>query len=698
MQSMQSQQPSDQSQKSALKRFRSTREAYLAYNISRLRELIRYLSPQKIELFYSIPFLLHINHPDFPGYLGMNDPPCGIYKFENSGLWKQAIKTYHLNGKSLSRFFSRQYHIHGVYLMGSSGTIGQTQYSDFDYWLLIDESAFPSGSLEKFEQKLFEIEHWSKSVYQQQVKFFVLDINQIRHNNFSVIDSESSGTAQKTLLKEEFYRTFIMVAGRIPYWAVLPAELPDSEYNQWIKALSQIDRAYYITEDYIDLGGLESINQAECLGALLWQVYKSRTDPVKSLIKSTLITYYSFFGNGDGLLCDKVKQRFSERQLDSYLVDPYLVIFEKILDFLEHMKDQKGLELIKECIILKLRGYPFIATPKLDSPKQELLNRLFAEWSWDDKKKRRFEQYPHWPEKDKLAFDERIFDKLMFLYELILKSQDSKSPPFDMTWSDLKVLTNQIAVWFQKRPSKIERCSAYLRCQVKNRSLTISCASYDDCKDRWEIRDGDASCKPEESLLYSGEHLLRIIGWILLNGFHTPDNSSIVFNPNTCRITAEKAKQLLIDTCQYFLRQPVEPERPGYKKIEPSEKLFIALDADDNDVKVMAKADFLLENRWNEFHFWSIDLTLVENHLLKCYRVAKEILTCMQRAPEEKFQYKIEPLFTTADKNTVKTIESLLIKLNRANDSANMIRTPTPIKQEVIMTKPLLDRIDGHRV
>ena len=165
------QQSRDQLRPSVTQKIRIARQAFITYNISRLRELIRYLSPEKLELFHSIPFLLHINHPDFAGYSKMETPPCGIYNFEKSGFWKHAIKTLRIEADTLSWYLSKPYHIHGVYLMGSSGTIGQTHYSDFDYWLLIDESAFSSESLKQLEWKLSEIEHWSKTVYRQQVTF-----------------------------------------------------------------------------------------------------------------------------------------------------------------------------------------------------------------------------------------------------------------------------------------------------------------------------------------------------------------------------------------------------------------------------------------------------------------------------------------------------------------------------------------------
>ncbi|MBW1996312.1 MAG: class I adenylate cyclase, partial [Deltaproteobacteria bacterium] len=79
-----------------------------------------------------------------------------------------------------------------------------------------------------------------------------------------------------------------MIAGRIPFWAVLPAGIDDREYERWTTIASTISTENYTPSDYIDLGNLPSISGNECLGALLWQTYKARNDPVKSLIKGAL--------------------------------------------------------------------------------------------------------------------------------------------------------------------------------------------------------------------------------------------------------------------------------------------------------------------------------------------------------------------------------------------------------------------------
>ncbi len=73
-----------------------------------------------------------------------------------------------------------------------------------------------------------------------------------------------------------------MVAGRVPYWAVLPPDLTAGQYHRWIELAGQADTAACDPTDYLDLGPLDRIDAAECLGALLWQIYKARHDPAKA--------------------------------------------------------------------------------------------------------------------------------------------------------------------------------------------------------------------------------------------------------------------------------------------------------------------------------------------------------------------------------------------------------------------------------
>ena len=63
---------------------------------------------------------------------------------------------------------------------------------------------------------------WALVRFKIHVTFFLMDIFKARDNDFGGSTHESSGSAMARLLKEEFYRTMIHVAGRLPLWTALP--------------------------------------------------------------------------------------------------------------------------------------------------------------------------------------------------------------------------------------------------------------------------------------------------------------------------------------------------------------------------------------------------------------------------------------------------------------------------------------------
>ncbi len=671
---------------------RRRKSNFLSYNVSRLRELIRYLSPKKLELFDLIPFLVHVNLPGLPGYLADSATPSGIYRFNRSGFHKRALKRLRIKETESALANPSQYDIHGLYLMGSSGTIGQTGFSDFDYWLIIDKARLGGDKLSKLRIKLLEIERWSRQHYHHAVKFFSLDVEDLRNNIFSAVDKESSGSAQRTLLKEEFYRTFILIAGRIPYWAVLPSGLNERAYRSWIEQSAAQGFARVDPEDFIDLGNLSSINREECLGALLWQMYKARNDPVKSLIKASLITYYFFFENHKSLLCDRVKDRFSERQLDSYGVDPYTIVFETIIAFLETIKDFNGLELIKACVLLRLLGYPFTSETVVDSPKKELLSRLIREWGWNEKKQHHFESYERWCEQKKRSFDEQLFQKLIYFYELILGSRDKAVRPFEMARSDLKTLSNQVAVWYHKKPGKLPWCSTWLRLKSHNMAILISCRTNPTAGTVWCAHTETPMGNDDENALYIGQRLLEVLGWIFLNGFHNRPNASLVFQPNTCSIPPQRAKKLCALVCQFLAEETPDTIAGG-----SWDKMIVFVKGNRSVVgrPLLASADILVKNSSGEIYFRPLDLGSIENHLLQCYNISNVMWDYMKHVPSYALRYRIFELKVHARLDTTKTIEDLIGKIKMTNVQEDLQRVKIHKSINLEKGRPILDRLGG---
>lgn len=641
------------------------RKHFITYNIVRLRELIRYLPEEKLELFHTIPLLLHMNSPDLPGYVDHPMTPHGIYRFFDSGFWKLANTHLRAQGKEMPSLMSKSFCIRGIYLMGSSGTVGQTDYSDFDYWVVIDRGSVSKMQRALLREKLAKIKDWAKETYGHNLSLFLLDFEQIQQNDFSGIDQQSSGTAQKSLLKAEFYRTFIMIAGQIPFWAVLPAGLNDAEYKGWIETASLLSDDDFVPDDYVDLGNLTAIESDECLGAVLWQICKAKDDPPKSLIKAALLAHHYFFQEQEGMLCNIIKKKFPERRLDSYLLDPYTLAFERAVAFYEAIDDEDGLDLIRQCIYLRLTGYSVPTQLDENNPKRQILNRYAKEWSWDADQIAPLESYRLWTEEEKLQFEDRIIDKLSFLYELIFRSSGKHEPFMGMAFEDLTALKNITASHFKKKPGKLPHCSAYLRAKRETCSLFIAYQQDSSGANVWVVYDRSAKGSKEEDEvpLFVAPELLHVLGWTILNGLHKGTPSSIVFQHVQSPISVKHAERLLEELIRFFSNDiPLK-----YMSSDPAWlKVFVALDAGpfpaDNTLRSVG---YLVQNTWGEMFFYSLELTHIENNFLRCYEIAKRLRRYLQKAAPGESDYYIYPFRSTGDDTTIRTIEDFIKSLQK---------------------------------
>lgn len=101
-----------------------------------------------------------------------------------------------------------------VYAMGSLGTVAQTAKSDLDCWVCYDGDLSLDQEI-GLKRKLDALGLWAESEFGLEAHFFPMRMEDVRANIFSSGDEESSGSAQALLLKEEFYRTALKIAGKI---------------------------------------------------------------------------------------------------------------------------------------------------------------------------------------------------------------------------------------------------------------------------------------------------------------------------------------------------------------------------------------------------------------------------------------------------------------------------------------------------
>jgi adenylate cyclase class 1 len=267
----------------------------LRYNKARIERALTLMPEKHRPLFHVLPFLVHVNHEALPGYVtpptSDETVPFGINNYSFRPDVELALKRCfpaqsHLFA-DIKQIWPRQRAVDALVLMGSVGTIAQTDDSDFDFWVCIDGNRFSQAALALLQQKLTAIEKWADETFGIEVHFFLSEIDKVRQNDFGVAEGESAGSAQAMFLKAEFYNTNIVVAGKAPFWWLTPEKTTEKQYRAIYNSLEKGGSPD--VDWFMDLGHLERLDASELFGAAIWQLGKAMDSPFKSVSRSTTV-------------------------------------------------------------------------------------------------------------------------------------------------------------------------------------------------------------------------------------------------------------------------------------------------------------------------------------------------------------------------------------------------------------------------
>jgi len=527
--------------------------AFSNYNVVRMREALRYLSGPKLELFIKIPFLIHINHPEFPGYVPETPEACGIYNFKNSGFYKAVLDKKEVPRDILETETDiKDPCVLGFYHIGSLGTFTQSAQSDFDYWVIIDRTCFTKQRYYNLEKKLNHIVRFSRENFDQAVTFFTMDQADIRKDCYAGFEAPETMIAPKLFLKEEFYRTFLMIAGKIPMWTILPANMRQGTYDRLVEHLYRQPELAYLLKDFLDLGKVEIPSVKDIYQGIRWHICKSQEDPVKALLKATMILSHITDEKDDAmLLCDELKQNFAKTGIDDCESDPYKIVFDRVLHYHQvHARD--GLKLIKNAIFLRLCSYPKVMLPEPGSPKKQLIDKYIRTWNILPSQVKKLMSYPSWPEKGKQLLDTALIQRLAGMYQQI--SAKGKAAEKDLSPAEqrnMKILNNKVKAHLNTASGKIPASSNFLARQTFSLLLI-----RENSAGKW-ILSAARSNALHESVLHKSQAFLGLMGWIMENRLYRMDKTSIKLE--TRLELYESRDQAVSPDALCLVMQPVKP-------------------------------------------------------------------------------------------------------------------------------------------
>ncbi len=527
--------PTPAERKKKIARFR-------AYNQARKMHAVQFRPPKAAFLFKIVPLLLHVNHPDLPGYIDDPACPCGIHHFRpRQSVPRELCQRYFPQLPSLARVLEAVEDppppaIHSLKTIGSIGTVAQTEKSDCDYWVSV-RLAELGDHRPLLEKKCAAIEQWA-ATQGFEIHFFLMDIIQTRDNSFeSRAEDESAGSSLKLLLKDELFRTHIVVAGKIPLWWLIPPGLTDDEYQSYVGDL--VDKARINLNNFVDLGYLSAIPKAETFGACLWQMNKALDSPFKSVIKFAYLelllgeekdTHLRLFS--DTIKCLVTFPEHlpaGDKPLEIPHIDPYLLLARDIVAFYQREKTEKKRDqFIRICLFLKcIEGMASDSGASRQSGRMSHVTRLMEEWDLLPDNLDHYLNYQHWTYRELVDLGARIHDYLINTYKRLrwyFRRFEREKTGLTITEHDIAVLGRKLFTFHHKKEGKVEYINTISRERMAMDEITLHVARLkgEDVFFAFQGEHTHLTIKDNKHRIIKRDpHLIRLLVWLQINGILT---------------------------------------------------------------------------------------------------------------------------------------------------------------------------------
>jgi adenylate cyclase, class 1 len=450
----------------------NNRQLFLRYNQFRINRILETLSATDRLVFTLIPRLLHVNQQGLPGYI-QDDVPCGVHNFKINRECQMAAESLFPDiiirgGENHSSF------IDTVLLMGSTGSMAQSQKSDLDFTLLVDKHSVSSERLDLFDKKLKLIEEWTWNTFNLEIHFFNNDILDVKNNIFGESDSESTGSAQAKLLKEEMYRTAVITGGKIPFWWIVPLNTGDRMYKN-LYHLVKTDQTLLSPDDFLDIGNVDDISQGEFFGGSIWTLIKSFKAPFKTLIKMGLLEEYMFNNTKSNLLCHDIKKKIFNN-VPYEKIDTYKNLFERVERYFIATKTEREVDALRVAFYLKtgsrVNNHELIHGST--DPNKKMLIELVNHWGWSQATVEKLNSYLNWQMMKKVALGNRMNQILMNSYKKISEANSKLGPGESLiTERDTHLLGRKLFSFYRKTLNKVENLFALVDGETSEKELTF---------------------------------------------------------------------------------------------------------------------------------------------------------------------------------------------------------------------------------
>jgi adenylate cyclase class 1 len=486
---------------------------FMVVNDNRIARVREGLQIKQQQCFDLLPLLFHVNLEQLPGFLAHTDTPSGFANFHPDDSLLRLANSI-TRGQFGHRLNLTKPQLSAMYLMGSSGSIGQSTSSDIDIWLCYN-SELTDHEIQLLEEKAQRVSRWATE-FNLEVHFFLMNAHRFQGGEQQSLTGENCGSTQHTLLLDEFYRTAQLLAGNIPAWWLVPSDY-EHQYKETIDELYA--QGCIKINNCTDFGPVSNLPAGEFIGAGMWQIYKAIDAPYKSVLKLILLEVYASQYPKIDSLAHEFKSDIYRMLLSADDLDPYVMLYRRIESYLIEREEPQRLELIRRCFYFKV-GLNLSKSTRTYNWRRDFMELLVNSWGWTKSTVSHLDNYRSWSIEEVISERRLLINELTHSYRFLTEFSSDHHSSHLMSQRDLLILSRKLHTAFDRRPGKIDFIRIGLDVDLSNEKIRI----YErESKQEpgvflWAAYNQPLENDPPPSPLKYSNGLLETLLWSHLNG------------------------------------------------------------------------------------------------------------------------------------------------------------------------------------
>lgn len=594
-------------------------QSFLKFNEvkhSRLQGLISNANIKKV--INSIPAILSTNDKKIPGYI----EGCNLYGISGYSPDQETLRYIKARFGVDFSYRGNPAFIEMLSVMGSVGTIAYNKKSDFDFWACIDNTGISKDDLAMFSRKIDDVQKWAMKEAGVEVHIFINDVNNLRKNIFAEDEDEGFGSTIGAVLKDEFFRSSIIMAGKVPFWWAIPGIVPDAEYEKLWLSLPEEDRK----KKFVDIGNLYQISKEDFLGAALFQLIKAIGNPFKSILKIGILEKYLFNSDKSPLLSQKVKSAISRGEMNTML-DSYLIMFNEVYRYYSDVLEDKSLlRILRQNLYLKidpqLSKYLALKERKNLPYKVMVMFSVVNEWGWSMDDIRDLDDFESWDYNRIVQFWNSIKKFMLLCYQKISREMPNLNLKNKISDSDFRLLSSKLKANFSVEPDKIENFITF-KDTPNEPFLYIEPEKQGIRESGWRVYKKlriDNRLEREVGIR-TEDDLVKLLAWCSINQIYEPTFSRLFFESGYQHINKNIVVSLLDSIFNMFNTEKGHLPNKFYLMPPRTRKNMVILNFTESSAETINSFYHLYMNTWGEAflkrYTGSSDLIMIFSKVIK---------------------------------------------------------------------------------